>query len=340
MGGGVALFRVVQTALIASVSPRAVPPAAARVALSVADGATMAVVALAVLWLARRLPIERPHRARNVALHLAFGLAATAANLLALRTLGAWITGARGGRGFATFYVESLAPSLFLYLVLVASMHAVLYFRRYQERAVRAARLETALARARLETLAAQLRPHFLFNTLNLISELIHLDPAAADRTVVRLARLLRVTLDTSDAHEVTLRHELEVLAAYLEIQRARFGDRLRVAWRVDVDALDALVPPLLLQPLVENAFVHGLARRGAGGTVCVAARVRPGGRVLALRVEDDGAGLPAAWREGVGLRNTRRRLATMYGRRHRLRVRARAGGGTVVLVRIPIRRG
>jgi two-component sensor histidine kinase len=342
----VALFRIVQTALLAAVaSPDAFPGAAARVALSLADGAMMGVAALGVLWLAERLPIERPHRARNVALHLAFGLAGMAANLFVLRALGARIAG-RPGRvhgDFATFFIQSLAPSLLLYVVLVASMHAVLYFRRDQARAVRAARLEAALAHARLAALAAQLRPHFLFNTLNLVSELIHLDPAAADETVVRLARLLRVTLDTSDAHEVPLGQELEVLASYLEIQRARFGDRLRVEWRVDVDALDALVPPLLLQPLVENAFVHGLAPRSAGGVVRVGAAVRRRGGecVLSLRVEDDGVGPPVgrALVEGVGLRNTRRRLATLYGARHRLRVGRRKGGGTLALIRIPVRR-
>ena len=152
------------------------------------------------------------------------------------------------------------------YVAIIAFSHAAAYFRQAQDRALRAAQLETRLAEAQLQALQRQLHPHFLFNTLNGISALMHRDVNAADRMLVRLSDLLRMALDRRSAQEVPLSDDLEFLAKYLEIEQARFGDRLTVRYDFDPDTLDALVPNLLLQPLVENSVRHAIAARSDGG--------------------------------------------------------------------------
>jgi len=170
---------------------------------------------------------------------------------------------------------------------------------------------------------------------------LVHDDPAAADRMIARLSTLLRHSLDNTGASEVPLREELGFVASYLEIEQTRFEDRLGVAWDVDPAALDARVPHLLLQPLVENAVRHGIAPRGAPGVVRISARRDDG--LLRLEVRDDGVGFPVGPsdmpRRGVGLPNTRARLVQLYGERHTFEVRGADEGGTVTTVTIPFRR-
>jgi len=203
---------------------------------------------------------------------------------------------------------------------------------------VQAARLSAELADARLEALAAQLHPHFLFNTLQGISTLLHRDPDAADAMLQRLSELLRRTLRRDGAHEIPLRQEIELLELYVGVVQTRFADRLRVTIHVPPDLEDALVPHFLLQPLVENALQHGIARRAGAGHVEVRAdRV---GDALTLRVTDDGPGLHGGARsfprEGIGLANTRRRLAQLYGAEQRLDLDAGPDGGLSVTARIP----
>jgi LytS/YehU family sensor histidine kinase len=183
-----------------------------------------------------------------------------------------------------------------------------------------------------------QLGPHFLCNTLNTISALIHTDADLADRMVARLGELLRLTLEQFRVEEATLRRELRLLEAYLEIERARFGDRLRVELDVEPGAQAALLPCLLLQPLVENALRHGVGRKPGAGRVVVRAR-RDGPRLL-LQVEDDGPGLPGSLTEGVGLSNTRDRLRRQYGGDAALLLRPGALGGVCASVELPWRRG
>jgi LytS/YehU family sensor histidine kinase len=185
-----------------------------------------------------------------------------------------------------------------------------------------------------------QLQPHFLFNTLHAISALMHRDVAAADRMIARLSELLRMSLDTASEQEVSLSRELEFIRPYLDIERNRFGDRLAVEMKIDPEALDAQVPNLVLQPLVENAIRHGISNRAAAGRIEIHA-TRLNGDVV-LRVSDDGPGMPAGGAEslklGVGLNNTRARLEHLYGGDFRFELGNASTGGFEVHVTIPYR--
>jgi len=203
--------------------------------------------------------------------------------------------------------------------------------------AQRAGRLEAQLTQARLDALAARLRPHFLFNTLHTISALVLEDPQAANRMIARLAELLRQAFSRGDEAEVTLGEELRLLEHYVAIQEERFGDRLRVTVDVELDANQALVPALLLQPLVENAVTHGLAGGERHGAVTVRVEGSRQGQRLRLVVRDDGPGFGAGRGvERVGLAGTRARLTDRYGSAQRLEVTDGPGGGVVVTIEIP----
>jgi LytS/YehU family sensor histidine kinase len=215
----------------------------------------------------------------------------------------------------------------------VGVSHGIEYYRRFRERELRASQLETRLAAARLEALRAQLQPHFLFNTLHAISALMNRDVEAAERMLARLSDLLRLTLDSAGEPMVPLKRELEFLAGYLEIEQTRFADRLTVQMNVEPDALDAPVPSLLLQPLVENAVRHGIAPRATPGRIEIRARRADG--ALHIEIEDNGRGLPREMREGLGLSNTRARLEQLYGPAHRFELRAAKGDGSGTLVQL-----
>lgn len=244
----------------------------------------------------------------------------------------------------------ALLNALVLYLGVVAAGLARAYARRAQARRDEALRLEAQLAEARLDALRRQLDPHFLFNTLNAVSTLVERDPRGVRRMIARLSELLRHSFEGGTAAEVPLRDELALLGRYVEIMQVRFQGRLTVATRADDSVLDALVPALILQPLVENAIKHGVERRHGPGAVVIEALAAAGpdgtagagGGGLALRVTDDGPGPegPARdGREGVGLRNTVARLEQLYGTAQTFALRPATGGGTVAEVRLPLRR-
>ncbi|HEX8274818.1 MAG TPA: histidine kinase [Longimicrobiaceae bacterium] len=305
-------------------------------AANVADAYAWALFTPPILWLAGRFRFERGARARSLALHLAaavgFALAGAAVNVAVGKLL--W----QSRMEFWPYVASTFHWNVQWYWIIVGVRYAWEYYGRYRDRELHASRLEAQLARAQLEALRSQIQPHFLFNTLNTISELVHESPAEADRMIVRLGDLLRLSVDNAGAQEVTLRRELDFLRAYLEIEQARFRDRLSVTLAVDPDTLDARVPNLLLQPLVENALRHGIAERAGPGCIEVSAE-REGGR-LRLEVRDDGGGLPAggALRERVGLGNTRARLLRLYGDEHRFEVRGAPGGGVSAAVTLPLR--
>jgi sensor histidine kinase YesM len=214
-------------------------------------------------------------------------------------------------------------------------------YRAAAENRVREERLRELAARSELKALKAQINPHFLFNALNSISALVSIDPDAAQRTLERLAGIFRGTLLASENETVPLWKELELVDAYLEVERARFGRRLTVREDVAENARDVEVPPLILQPVVENAVRHGISPRVEGGTVRIEARRDAGSLVLA--VEDDGPGVEAADLEqalagGYGLRNVRDRLNTKFGDGPWFRVEGGRGRGMRVELRIPIR--
>jgi sensor histidine kinase YesM len=231
------------------------------------------------------------------------------------------------------FYFDFLG-----YWSAIGVIYAWEYHAESRRRELEAARLDGALRTAELENLRSQLQPHFLFNALQSISTLIHRDPAAADRMLTDLSELLRGSLAHAARQEVPLRDELAFLQRYLDVMRVRLGDRLAVSLDVPDALLDALVPSLLLQPLVENAIRHGIADRAEGGRVTIAAR--GDGDRLVLEIADDGPGMSApATGGGIGLSNTRERLGRLYGPAASLATRSTAGRGTTVTLTVPLRK-
>ena len=251
---------------------------------------------------------------------------------------------------FATFYRSSWLNSSLLHFPLYGMVAAAIFgydmhveagrmLEAQREREVREAQLESELARAQLHALRMQVHPHFLFNALSAAAALTKKDPVRARHVLVDLGELLRLALDTTD-DEIPLRDELEVLDRYLRIEKVRMGDRLRVEVDAGPDILDALVPPLVLQPLVENAVKHGLAPLEEGGSVEVHAT--QDGDDLVVTIADTGRGLaadrPATAEGGIGLENVRRRLDRLYGGAGALSLDSRPGGGLVAVVRLPCR--
>lgn len=282
-----------------------------------------------IAWLARRYPIDERRRWRHVAIHLAAGTTLAVVKTVADRAIFAWIS------GFWTYLLyTTLALQLVIYSCIVTATQGLEYYRRSRERE----QLESRLAEARLQLLSMQLQPHFLFNTLNTIAELVHHDPDVADDMIVGLSDLLRLTLDLENTQQITLEEELALLAKYLEIQRARFGDRLQVHVKIDDEVQAARVPVLLLQPLVENSIRHGLSSRSSAGRIEIHAR-RHDDRLL-IEVTDDGertAGDAPAGRKGVGLANTRARIEALYGSGCTLQL-THTPEGTRVLINMPLR--
>lgn len=289
---------------------------------------------LAAYALTKRFPIERPRLVRGLVVHAAAAAVVVVTRPLLLLATSPWLDWQAPLSGASRMLLGSVRINLFLYIFIVGGTHAVYFALRARERERHAERLEAQLAGARLDALRAQLRPHFLFNALGGIAELVHQDPDRADRMLVSLSRLLRTALDDRAGHVVTLEHELSCLAPYLELERMRHGDRLTVVAEIEPAARDARVPPLLLQPIVENAIRHGIAPRRGPGTVTIRARlVHPS---AVLEVEDDGVGLSPAFAHGVGLRNTRARLEELYGPACTFSLDGGAGRGTRVRISVP----
>ncbi|MCA1616609.1 MAG: histidine kinase [Acidobacteria bacterium] len=285
---------------------------------------------------------------RALAVHL---LAAASCSSFALafyllvRKLLLWAVPAAAESPAASFkhlLIGEFHTGVVIYFSVVGISYTLDYYRKFRERELRAAQLESQLAQAQLDALRKQLQPHFLFNTLNTVSILIDEDTKAAREMLVRLSDLLRATLDRARGHEVTLRQELDFVEGYLEIERTRFQDRLTVTVDAEPATLNARVPDLILQPIVENAIRHGVAPRAAAGRIEIRAARRNGS--LHLRVRDDGAGLPreaddsGRRRGGVGIANTRARLAQLYGAGHGFEMRNAPGGGLCVEITIPFR--
>ncbi len=314
---------------------------AQAIGYSLADWYVWAVLSLPVLLLARRFPPEGEHRWRTAIIHLAAALACSLVYVL-LRSL----VGMAHSRlldepvTFAEVFRPLLARTfpfnLLIYGVIVTISHAIDYYRKYHERTVHALELEKHLTEARLQSLLRQLKPHFLFNTLNGIASLMHSDVHAADKMLVRLGELLRLTMHHPGQPLTKLRDEIAFIEKYLEIERIRFRDRLTAEIKADSDTLEADVPSLIIQPLVENAIRHGLEPHARPGRIVVEARREEGN--LLLLVRDNGGGMPAGGftREGIGLANTRERLRELYGDRHRLELANHPEGGLEVRIRLP----
>lgn len=295
-----------------------------------------------IVWLIERFPLERGSLRPNLLIHAGAALVISMVHL-AFRVWFMHIIG-HGyppGHDFLVHVQESARYRLWVhissYLALLGIALVGDYYTKYRERQLRASQLEAQLSQARLHALRMQLNPHFLFNALNSIAMLTRSnESASAVRMLAGLGDLLRHVLEDARADEVRLREELEFIGRYLDIERVRFGERLRVIEDIADETLDACVPNLLLQPVVENALVHGLGRKPGVGSIEIAAR-RVADR-LVLSVSDDGPGLIALVEDtpGVGLTNTRKRLQQLYGDRFALDMRNGEQGGVVVTISLP----
>ena len=245
----------------------------------------------------------------------------------------------RGGGGMLFAPLRQIGRFRFLnhllvYGAVLAAGFAREYFLRDRHRQQHEMRLQAQLAEARLDALRMQINPHFLFNTLHAVSALVERDPAGVRRMIARLSELLRYTIDSRATDEVPLRDELAFLRRYIEIMEIRFQGRLEVAIAVDDDVLGALVPNLILQPIVENALEHGVNRAGGEGRIEIAVRREDDDLVLTVR--DNGAGIEAAAASGVGVNNTRARLEQLYGEAARLALSPPPDGGTLARITLP----
>jgi len=231
--------------------------------------------------------------------------------------------------------VRVAGVNLPVYAGFVLAWHALTFWREARDRQMRAVQLESLLHQAQLEALRSQLNPHFLFNSLHSLAELVHSNPKLAEQLIVRLGELLRQVLQSSNRQELTLAEELEFIRGYVEIEQMRLGERLRVEWDIANETLRLRVPSLILQPLVENAIQHGIAATSVPGTLTL--RARREGEVLHIEVADSGPGLApgaAARAQGIGLANTRARLQRLYGGRQAFELQH--GAGLVVKLSIP----
>ncbi len=304
------------------------------------------------LWLARRFPLEKEVIVRRVALHLLFGALVSLLQLVAynfvFQTLVRRTSGSFFPLGpFQDVLVGQFHFNLLLYCVLVGLYQTYDYYRRFREREQRAAQLEleaaqleTQLTRAQLDALKMQLHPHFLFNTLNTISVLMEEDVVAANEMLLRLSDLLRAALKNNEAHEVTLDEELQFLEKYLQIEQARFQDRLKIRIDPAPETLAAYLPNLILQPLVENAIRHAVAPRATETLIEIRSRKLDGH--LHLSVSDNGDGMidHAVPTNGIGLSNTRARLEKLYGSDQDFRLETTPGSGVHISITIPFRTG
>ena len=287
-----------------------------------------------VAWLSFRFPIERRRLLRNVGLHLLACLLVVGTSRASFRAVARIFPRPQRseapGRSpasktdrpeppgaFGLFLALRAALDVLVYWSLVGVCQAIRNFRSSQERERRAAELEARLTSAKLQALRMQINPHFLFNTLNSIATLVYVNPRAADEMLGDLSELLRRSLDSMEEQEVPLAQELEFIGAYISIEQKRFGERLRLEQSVPDELMKALVPALILQPLVENAIRHGIEPRRGPGLISIEAKQED--KHLHLIVRDNGRGLPGAdlnnsARRGIGLANIQARLQGLYG--------------------------
>jgi two-component system, LytTR family, sensor kinase len=332
---GLALFMGISSSL-AYISVGNPPRWSLTIRMALAETYVWALITPFVMAVARRFPFTRATVWSSIGVHLFANLIVGFAKLVIDQAVRQVLFGFSG-----YVLLTSLAPNFLFYWGIVAVTHGLAYYGSSKEKELKASQLEVRLAQARLQLLQMQLHPHFLFNTLHTISELVHEDPEAADRMITGLSELLREALVAGNAREVPLRRELELLDLYLDIQQARFGDRLRIEVGVDPSVAEALVPHLSLQPVVENAIRHGIGAHAGTGHIQIEARQDRAANMLILQVRDDGQGLAeagAGLREGIGLGNTRARLQELYGPAHRVDIQDAPGGGAIVTLAIPLR--
>ena len=297
-----------------------------------------------IVWISQHFRFERRGLWLAFLVHIPCVLLFAFAHIVTMNSVQLWLA-ALAGKPFAfaesvqQSMIQSFGWEMITYWAIVGLSQAVLYYRESSDRAARTAQLEARLAEAQIAALQQQLHPHFLFNTLHAISTLMHKDVEAADRTLMHLSDLLRMTLENLERQEITLNAELEFLAKYLNIEQTRFTDRLTVHFDVQTETLDVKVPTLILQPLVENAIKHGVARKSGPGRIQITAR-RDGDK-LWMEVRDDGVGLSQeayqSIHSGIGVSSTRERLLRLFGADFRFEFH-RLNPGLAVVVSFPWR--
>jgi sensor histidine kinase YesM len=241
---------------------------------------------------------------------------------------------------YKAMLVSNWLLSSSLYLMTLGIVLVTSFYKKYQKRELESSKLEASLNRARLQVLQMQLHPHFLFNTHNAITELIHKDPDVAEKMLTNLSDMLRISLDNIEVEEVTLHQELEFVEKYIEIEQVRFQERLKFSLQIDPVTLDAIVPNMILQPLIENAVKHGISPLKEGGTIRIKTYLKE--KSLFIRVSDDGVGLPAGEGnfvvKGIGLANTQARLLHLYKDDQSFQINPEGEKGFVVLIKLPFK--
>ena len=297
-----------------------------------------------VVDLGRRFPLERGKWLRSVLVHLLCAPCVAFLHATITSLLNPWIwpdmtTKETFAHAMQRNFLMMGSDDIFIYFTIVCIVQGWMYYQRFRDRELRTSVLETQLAKAQLMALKVQLHPHFLFNTLNSISELMHSDVRVAERVITRLSDLLRMTLENIGTQEVSLRDELDFVRGYLEIEEMRFQDRLQIEYEIAPETLDARVPNLMLQPLVENAVRHGVSKSSKSGVIRIRTEIQ--GTRLCVYIRDNGPGLrsnghsPAA-NFGIGLSTTRTRLEFLYGRDHSLELNNLPEGGLEVRLVVP----
>jgi two-component system, LytTR family, sensor kinase len=299
-----------------------------------------------IVWLSLRFPLERPNVYLQAGLHLVACALVVIISQAAYRTFlplppppSAMASASQNSPHAIISPGFRAGPDIVIYLLTMSAGVAFAHFRKSQERERRAIELEAHLAQAQLKLLRMQINPHFLFNTLNAISTLVHTSPHTADEMITDLGELFRFSLESSNVQEIPLSRELELLRRYLAIEQRRFGQRLEIEQNVDPEILNALLPPLILQPIVENAIRHGIESQAGFGRIAIYAGRN--GNQLKLSVSDNGkkpfdSSIRENKRHGIGLANTRARLQQLYGKEQSLSIVNGDLGGWTVEIKIP----
>lgn len=339
---GAGLVLGAQSSLGSALQNTELVPLTAAIRASLIQTLSWIPATLAAIALAARFPLGAGRWRAHLVVHVVAAIV-LAFITNALVVLSYWVSSGQF-QGLSTLVRQGalwmtlrLHIALFIYASILAITHGVMLYRRSRARELHLARLEGQLTRARLQALNAQIRPHFLFNTMHTIGQLWRSGRAdSADEMLDRLGNLFHRVQDSTDQQEVPLADELDMVREYLAIEQARFPDRLRCTIDATNEALETMVPPLILQPLVENAVRHGVSRASTAGRIHVRAMVENG--TLELTVSDDGPGIDTGSQDGkgTGLRNTRERLGELYGAAGRLEVRRGDGGGTLATMIIP----
>lgn len=311
-------------------------PVFSRLVFELTNAYAWALLSPLLFFLARRFPIEKPVIFSRISLHfflsLLIGLIHKIGSFWSSLVI-APPSSPLPPDAVVFKITGGLVNSIIVYWILLGIYSAVSYANRFREQKLVATQLEVQLAQAQLTALKMQLQPHFLFNTLHAIATLMEDDIKAAQRMLARLSELLRLTLDHVGEQEVPLSKEIEFLKSYLEIEEIRFHDRLRISYNISPQTLEAMVPTLILQPLVENAIRHGITPKTSGGAISIVALQQNG--QLELTISDDGKGAGEI-KQGVGLSNTKKRLEQLYSKKQVFDFGNLPGGGFTVTLKFP----